>query len=178
MYNFRWLWILTESSLEPIPKMFNQVHIRRLRGPIHCLEIFRSYPAFCVLGCVLWVVILLEVSSVAGTESDSLAILSIVGTRKLSKISKYCLESIRPTIRPIPPIPYHDIHPHIIRLPPPNFRVSSIASGCKFFGPLTQEYLIPSLFSLFILVSSDQITLFQSSFVQFSWHKAQFKRAL
>ena len=54
---------------------------------------------------------------------------SIVGIKKVLRMLINCPESILPAIRLIPPVPNQDMQPQIIKLPPPNLRVSSTISG-------------------------------------------------
>ena len=55
------------------------------------------------------------------------------------------------------------MHPHIIKLPPPNLTVPSITLSPKPSPMSFHTYFLPSDPNLLILVSSDNITLFQSS---------------
>src|SRR6201999_3551389 len=70
-------------------------------------------------------------------------------------------------------IPHHPIQPHIIKLPPPNFRVPCTSLSLSLSPLSFHTHFLPSDPRQLILVSSNQITLFQSSIVQFSWARAK-----
>src|SRR5258707_4535634 len=58
------------------------------------------------------------------------------------------------------------MHPHTITEPPPNFRVPSASLSLSPSPAFFHAHFCPSDPNLLILVSSDQIILFQSSTVQ------------
>ena len=91
-----------------------------------------------------------------------------------SKMSTYCFASILPSTSANTPTPFHPIHSHTIRFPAPNLTAGVVVlseSGSPFFF---HTYWCPSDPNLLILVSSDQITLFQSSTVYFLYFSAMY----
>jgi len=81
-------------------------------------------------------------------------------------MATYCSASILPSTSLKTPTPFHPIHPQTISEPPPNLTVpltSLEISPSPFFF---HTYSCPSDPILLILVSSDHITLLQSSTVQ------------
>ena len=102
----------------------------------------------------------------------------MVGKRPSFRIVRYWCWSIVPSTRIEIPTPWAVIQPHILRDPPPNFRVSLIWRGFKPGFSEIQHQLHPSDPNLHVFVSSDQITLFQSSAVQFSCLLAKASRSL
>src|SRR5215471_8960260 len=101
----------------------------------------------------------------------------MLSRRLLSNMSTYCFPSILPSISAIFPTPSQPMQPHTMIFPPPNFTVC-----CMSFSPtvspfLFHTYCCPSDPYLLILVSSDHITLFQSSMVHSLYFKANAKRA-
>src|SRR6266404_1265769 len=78
----------------------------------------------------------------------------------------YRSPSILPSILHAYPAPSHSMHPHTIRDPPPNFRGPPTCLSLSPSPALFQGHFLPSDPSLFIFVSSDHTTLFQSSTVQ------------
>ncbi len=110
-------------------------------------------------------------------SSSFISNFSKLSTNPSSKISQYCTASMIPWTSTSFPTPFHPIQPHTMRLfPPPCLTVGVVVlseSGSPF---LFQVYTFPSDPILFIFVSSDHKTLFQSSTVQFWWYWANLKR--
>lgn len=79
------------------------------------------------------------------------------------KMSTWSLKSMLPSILVAYPIPFHDIHPHILILPPPNFKVPWTVLLLSLSPFFFYTHFLPSDLIQLILVSSDQMTLFQSS---------------
>ena len=102
----------------------------------------------------------------------------MVGKRPSCRIVRYWCWSIVPSIRIEIPTPWAVMQPHIISDPPPNFTVSLIWRGLRVLFSGIQHQLRPSEPNLLIFVSSDHITLFQSSVVQFSCLLAKASRSL
>src|SRR5437660_3014063 len=90
---------------------------------------------------------------------------SIVGSRLSSKMETYCSAFILPSTSARIPTPFQPMHPQTIKEPPPNFTVPCTSLSCMAFPATFHTYFLPSDPILLILVSSDQITLVQSSTV-------------
>lgn len=101
----------------------------------------------------------------------------MVGVNLLSRIEQYCLASILPSTMATFPTPAQVMQPQTMMLPLPNLTVSwqRRSESPSDFETHTQFW--PSEPIRFILVSSDQITRFQSSTVQFWCSRAHLSRA-
>src|SRR6266568_3337533 len=78
----------------------------------------------------------------------------------------YCSAFILPSTSARIPTSFQLMHPQTIKEPPPNFTVPWTSLSCKGFPANFHTYFLPSDPILLILVSSDQMTLVQSSTVQ------------
>ena len=103
---------------------------------------------------------------------------SMLGSRLSSKILTYWSAFIFPSTSASLPTPSQPIQPHTIMFPPPNFTVPCTSRSISPWPTCFQTHCFPSDPILLILVSSDQIILFQSSTVQFWYFKAKAKRFL
>src|SRR5882757_3505884 len=81
--------------------------------------------------------------------------------------------SIFPSISASWQTPFHPIHPHTIIFPHPNFTLPGTTLSINPSPFCFQTHCLPSDPNLLILVSSDQITLFQSSTVHSLCFKAK-----
>src|SRR5882757_4409360 len=80
-------------------------------------------------------------------------------------MSTYWSASILPSTSASCPTPFQPIHPHTMMFPPPNFTVPWTSLSINPSPTCFHTHCFPSDPILLILVSSDQITLFQSSTV-------------
>src|ERR1700724_1134771 len=101
---------------------------------------------------------------------------SMLGRRLFSKISTYWVVCILPSTSASLPTPSQPIQPHTMMFPPPNFTVPCTSRSISPCPACFPTHCFPSDPYLLILVSSDQITLFQSSTVQFWYFIAKARR--
>src|SRR5882672_1589475 len=92
---------------------------------------------------------------------------SILGSKWFFKMSTYWSAFILPSTSASCPTPFQPIHPHTMMFPPPNLTVPCTSLSIKPSPTFFHTHYFPSDPILLILVSSDQMTLFQSSTVQF-----------
>src|SRR6266852_4211585 len=108
-------------------------------------------------------------------SSSKIPLSSMLGTKWSSKMATYWSPSILPSTSASCPTPSQPIHPHIIIFPPPNFTVPCTSLEINPSPTCFHTHCFPSDPILLILVSSDQITLFQSSTVHSLYFKAKAK---
>src|SRR6266850_834357 len=97
-----------------------------------------------------------------------------LGSMWSSKMDTYWSASIFPSTSARWPTPFHPIQPHTMMFPPPNLTVPCTSLSISPSPACFHTHSLPSDPNLLILVSSDQITLFQSSTVHslYFWAKA------
>src|SRR3979490_1148151 len=88
-----------------------------------------------------------------------------LGSKRSSKIASACAASILPSISASFPTPFQLIQPHTMIFPLPRFTVPCASLSISPSPACFHTHCFPSDPILLILVSSDQITLFQSSTV-------------
>src|SRR5437588_3232371 len=91
---------------------------------------------------------------------------SMLCSNPCSKMATYCSASILLSTSLRTPTPFHLMQSHIISEPPPNLTVPLTSLAFSPSPLFFHTYSCPSDPILLILVSSDHITLFQSSTVQ------------
>ena len=104
------------SHFQISPEMLNRVQIWALAGLLEDIHRVVLKPLLCYLGCVLWVVVLLE------DEPSPRALWS----RLSSRMSLYFLHSYFPSTLTSLPVPAAEKHPHSIMLSPPCFTVGMV----------------------------------------------------
>src|ERR1700724_2967629 len=109
-------------------------------------------------------------------SSGGISLSSMLGSRLDSKMSTYWSAFILPSTSASCPTPSQPIQPHTMMFPPPNLTVPWISLLINPSPTCFHTHCFPSDPSLLILVSSDQITLFQSSTVHSLCFKAKAKR--
>ena len=130
----------------------------------HCVALFEV----CLGSLSYWKIL----------SSSSISNSSKLSTSPSSKISQYCFASMIPWTSVSFPTPFHPIHPHTMRLFLPPCLTVGVVVLSESGSPLCfQVYTLPSDPILFIFVSSDHKTLFQSSTVQFLWYQANLRQA-
>ena len=90
-----------------------------------------------------------------------------------SQMATYCSASILSSTSLKIHIPFHPMQPYTISEPPPNLTVSWTSLAISPSSFLFHTYSCPSDPILLILVSSDHITLFQSSTVLYLYLRAK-----
>src|SRR5215813_630530 len=98
---------------------------------------------------------------------------SKLDSKWLSKMFTYWSAFIFPSTSTSCPTPFHPIQPHTIIFPPPNLTVPWTSLLINLCPTCFHTHFFPSDPNLLTLVSSDQITLFQSSTVHSLYFKAK-----
>src|SRR6266850_5470287 len=88
-----------------------------------------------------------------------------LGSMWSSKMDTYWSASIFPSTSARWPTPFHPIQPHTMMFPPPNLTVPCTSLSISPSPACFHTHSLPSDPNLLLLVSSDEITLFQSSTV-------------
>ena len=95
---------------------------------------------------------------------------SMLGSSLSSRMDTYCSASIHPSISTNIPTPFWPMHFQTIKKPSPSFTIHCSIKACLLFF---HTYILPFDLILLIFVSSDHITLVQSSIVQFLYLRAK-----
>ena len=140
---------LTNPDFQLPPEVFNWVQVWRLAGPLQNLDMLLAEPLLGFLGCVLWVVVVLE--DPASTHLQC----SDRGRGLFPKISQYTAPVILSLTQCTRPVPCADKHPQSMMLPPPCFTVGMVLYCSLFFLRTRLVELWPKCS---ILVSSDHKT--------------------
>src|SRR5258705_11520768 len=139
--------------------MLNRVEIRGLRRPHHDIKSMVCQPGFSLFTGVFRVIILLEDHLLRSFAPILKAILELILKDTNIEVG------IHIAIVQAYPTPSHPKQPHNITCPPPNLSVPSTSLSLRP-SPFFHTHFLPSDPKRLILVSSDQMTLFQSSTVQ------------
>ena len=135
------------SDFQVSPEMFNRVQVRALAGPVKDIQSLVPKPILSCLGCVLWVVVLLECDP--SPQSEFLSALEQVFIKELctllsSSFPRSWLVSQSLLLKEIP---------HSMMLPPLCFTVGMLPG-------FLQMWFLAFRTNSSILVSSDQRILF------------------